>query len=142
MKLLDKHNWLNFTLVLLGFPFFYSLSALIIGKFYVKAVTETTTLTASHHWIVSLVIGLILSLGLAVYFCKPRAPLFIGTAVFLGAYYSLSPMLYSALSRLDLNLRHSGLRAFETLLPHVLVILVTALAAYLAWLSNRPANKS
>lgn len=142
MKLLDKHNWLNFTIAFLGFTFFDSMSALIIGEFYAKAVTETTTLASSYHWIVSLFISLILSLILTVCFCKPRAPLFIGAAVFLSACYSLHSDLYSAVIRLDANLRHSGLEAFWTLLPHILVIVIAILAVYLAWLSNRPANPS
>lgn len=143
MRIFDKHGWLNFTMALFGFTFFFSLSTFITGRFFARSITEITALTPSFHWIANGLIAFVLSLVLVIFFCKPRAPFLIAAAILLGGIFSLRPRLFSAIVHLDGNLRQHGLVALHSLLPHLFLVILAVIAYYAAWLSNRSAaNRS
>jgi hypothetical protein len=140
MKFFDKNNWLNFLIGLTGFYFVFSMMQIVMNKFGFKVVAATpgvNHLTGHYYWLISFGIALILTLLALIVFCKPRAPFFVFLGILLGSAFALYYPLYITIVNLDSNVRKAGLVALYELLPHLLVVVGSLIALYVAWLSNR-----
>lgn len=140
MGFLDKNNWLNLVLGLLGFYTVFSVMEFIMGRYGTKvlAVTPATNhITVNYYWLISFAVALIISLTLVIIFCKPRAPFFVFFGILLGGIISMFYTLYNTIEKLDKYFRADGVAAVQYLLPHLVVITGALIALYIAWLSNK-----
>ncbi len=140
MKFLDKNNWLNLVIGLTGFYFAFSIMQIIMGKYGTRVVAATPGaehLTGDYYWLISFGVALILALGLIILFCKPRSPLFVFVGILLGSTLAFYYPLYVAIISLDKTVRREGLVALYTLLPHLIIMVGSLIALYVAWLSNK-----
>jgi hypothetical protein len=140
LKLLDKNNWLNLVLGILGFYSVFSVMEILMGRYGTKvvAVTKATTnISQDFYWLISFGAALILSLVLIIIFCKPRTPLFVCIGILIGSCLSMFSTLYHTILNLDKYFRANGLSALQFLLPHAAVIVGALIAFLIAWVVNR-----
>ena len=142
MNLLDKNNWLNLVLGLLGFFFVYAITGHILEAYGVDAVATATHLSVHYHWLIALLAALVVSLVLVIFFCKPRSPFFTGVAILLGAVLVMYQPLFSTIANLDRYFRREGLDAFKYLIPHAAVLICAGIAYLTAALSNKQSQSS
>lgn len=132
----EKNSWLNFVIGLLSFYFVFTLADVLMGK-YQSIVANTTHFATNYLWIITFAVALILALILIIFFCKPRAPIFVFVAILLGAVLVMYTTLFDTIIHLDNYFKKEGLRAFRYLIPHLVVVVGSLLALYIAHLSNK-----
>lgn len=133
----DKNNWLNFVIGLLGFYFVFNVVDWLMGKYGTKMVASTTHLPNNYLWIVTFAVALIFTLILIIFFCKPRAPIFVCIAILIGAVLSMFNSLYGTILNLDKYFHKEGISAVQYLLPHLVVLAGALIALYISWASNK-----
>lgn len=128
MKLFNKNAWLNFFMVLLGFYSVFTFFNSLLADFKMD-LAKSVNVSLSYYWLIAFVAGFVAAMALAIFFCKPRSPLFMSIALLLGASLSMYQTLYLFIINLDYYFRHDGLSAIVYLIPHGTVI-IGAVAAY------------
>lgn len=142
--MLDKNNWLNLVLGVLGFYTVFSVVEILMGRYGTRVVSVTKATTNISHdlyWLISFGAALILSLILIIIFCKPRTPLFVSIGILLGSILAMFSTLYHTILNLDKYFRVNGLAALQFLLPHAAVIVGALIAFLVAWITNRSGSQ-
>ncbi len=140
IQLLDKNKWLNLILGVFSFYTIFSVLEVIMGHYgnrVISVAPGSTEISENWYWLISFIVALTLSLLVIIFFCRPRAPIFVGLAVLIGGCLAMFPKLYSTIIHLDKYFRQEGTSAALYLLPHVVIIVGALIALYIAWLSNR-----
>lgn len=135
MRLFNKNVWLNFSIVLLGFYSVFTFFNSLLADFKMD-LAKSMNVSLSYYWLIAFVAAFVASMALTIFFCKPRAPLFMGVALLLGATLSMYQTLYLFIINLDYYFRHDGLSAIVYLIPHGTVLIASVAAYFIGVASN------